>query len=216
MRSLSNVWKAPALIAALICGCGGGGGEADQKDAIEQEETYFDADSSEISGNDLEEIETLPDPAFFFKVDKHSKVVSDDEYAEEFSALYRTADKLKELDVRVIAVKEGNVFAGTSNGIFFYDKEEDSFINLKTISEDFSVLDGAVVDIAVCAEIDVGYDIFAYADRIVILTTGELGGIFVVSAPEGEIIKSAGAEASCGKFWFGTNKGLHAVSGDLT
>ena len=123
--------------ASWICGCDsgtqgqpvdgasvdGGGGAPDTGGDAGFDAAADAPDTAELPAD----VPALPDPGFIHAVRDPTEKVKDDPYAEDYATLYRTTDKLPDLQVRAMAVIQDVPWVATPSGLYSYSPGDDAF-----------------------------------------------------------------------------------------
>ncbi len=76
---------------------------------------------------DVEEEIVYPDPEFIHEVESEAVASAATQFQADLPTVYRTVDKLPVLDIRSLEYAGNYIWAGTANGLYFYEELEDLF-----------------------------------------------------------------------------------------
>ncbi len=82
-----------------------------------------------------------PDHTLIYEVGTHAQTAADDSYLQERPTLYRTTDKLADLDARALSAIGTDVWVGTASGLYKFDSANDRFDKVALTSGDVAVVD---------------------------------------------------------------------------
>ncbi|HOX43318.1 MAG TPA: hypothetical protein PK668_06960 [Myxococcota bacterium] len=150
-------------------------------------------------GEGTDPLAGYPDPDFVYQASGQVDTLTDEAFLQERPSLYRTVDRLPDLDVRALAVVDGAVWAGTASGLLRLDAAQDRFLAVALPGGD-----GPVVDLAPRALAD-GRLVVALADRVALVPAAGGGESFPTPAAS-QAVAASGAEV-----WLGTAQGLHRL-----
>ena len=156
--------------------------------------------SSSSGGTDAGTDAGLPDHTFIHQVSGRTQTATDTAFAQERPSLYRTTDKLPDLDVRTLVVMDGEVWAGTASGLFRFNQQTDKFENVPMPGDELDV-----VDIA-SSKLGDGRMLIGLAHHLVLL---DVQGAQDESIQCPDTITSIATDSQ--KVWVGTTSGLYSL-----
>ena len=157
--------------------------------------------SGSSSGSDGGSDGGYPDPGFVYRAEQHAQVASDTPFLQERPTLFRTTDRLADLDVRALVVAGGRVWAGTASGLFELAGDGASFERRQLQAGQVSVR-----DIARRVRAD-GKLVVALEDAVELVDLGGGAGQ-MVAIPAAVTAVAVSSDA----VWVGTEAGLYRLS----
>jgi hypothetical protein len=143
-----------------------------------------------------------PDPDFVFQAEGQLETLADTVFLQERPDLYRTPERLPDLDVRCLAVLDDQVWAGTASGLMRLDPLQDRFVRVALPGGD-----GPVVDLATARRSD-GRLAVALADRVDLVDPAGGAGESLAAPAATQAVASNGSQ-----IWLGTAQGLYRLEG---
>lgn len=138
------------------------------------------------------------DPAKIFELREQSVSYADVAYAQETPFLFRTQDRLADLDVRALVRSTTTLYVGTGSGLFRLREDGEAFteVTLSTAGE--------VIDLAPVSNDRVAV---LLRDRVVVAgPAGSEAELLVSTSTPGEVLTSIAYDAD--QLWVGSSNGL--------
>ena len=144
----------------------------------------------------------LPDHEFIYTVGNRTQTLTDTTFLQERPTLYRTSDKLPDLNIQSLVILGDQVWAGGKGGLVIYKPETDKFTSV-----DLPGGHQQVVDIAT-KKLSDGRLVVGAENALILLDTNGHNDSIIQAPGKVSSVATDGA-----KVWVGTEAGLYQMAG---